>query len=63
MFCNTKGDEVAPARGSHQHEWQVFGLDHCWTRHASLEASKEKCRKREEQNTLTDAILAFLREK
>jgi dienelactone hydrolase len=37
------------------------GLDHCWSRHASLEASKDKCGRGETTATLSDAILDFLR--
>ncbi len=41
---------------------ELPGLDHCWSRQASLEASKDRCGQGEEQNTLADTILAFLRE-
>lgn len=37
------------------------GLDHCWSRHASLEASKDKCGRGETTAALSDAILDFLR--
>ena len=37
------------------------GHDHCWTRHASLEASRGKCGQGEETTALSDAILAFLK--
>lgn len=36
-------------------------LDHCWSRHVSLEASKDKCGQGEKTSALADAILAFLR--
>jgi len=36
-------------------------MDHCWTRHVSLEASKDKCGQGEKTSALADAILAFLR--
>jgi dienelactone hydrolase len=37
------------------------GLDHCWTRHASFEASKDKCGQGKETQEVSDAILKFLR--
>jgi hypothetical protein len=40
---------------------QLAGLDHCWTRHASLEASIDKCGQGQPTTALSDAILAFLR--
>ena len=40
---------------------ELPGHDHCWTRHASLEASRGKCGQGEETTALSDAILAFLR--
>jgi dienelactone hydrolase len=40
---------------------ELRGLDHCWTRHPSLEASKDKCGMGETTMDLSDAILAFLR--
>jgi len=39
------------------------GLDHCWTRHPSLEASKDKCGQGEDTRELYDAILSFLTER
>jgi dienelactone hydrolase len=39
---------------------ELAGLDHCWTRHASLEASKDKCGQGEETPLLRDTILSFL---
>jgi dienelactone hydrolase len=40
---------------------QLAGLDHCWTRHASLEASVDKCGQGQPTTALSDTILAFLR--
>ena len=40
---------------------QLDGLDHCWSRHASLEASIDKCGQGQPTTALSDAILAFLR--
>jgi dienelactone hydrolase len=40
---------------------QLAGLDHCWSRHASLEASIDKCGQGQPTTALSDAILAFLR--
>jgi dienelactone hydrolase len=40
---------------------QLAGLDHCWSRHASLEASIDKCGQGQPTTALGDAILAFLR--
>jgi dienelactone hydrolase len=40
---------------------ELQGLDHCWSRHASLEASIDKCGQGEATSALVDAILAFLR--
>jgi len=40
---------------------EFAGLDHCWSRHASLEASADKCGQGEPSTALSDAILAFLR--
>jgi dienelactone hydrolase len=37
------------------------GLDHCWTRHSSMEASRSRCGQGEAVPTLADAILDFLR--
>jgi dienelactone hydrolase len=39
---------------------EFAGLDHCWTRHASLEASKDKCGQGEETRLVQDEILNFL---
>lgn len=46
--------------GSAQYR-ELQGLDHCWSRHASLEASIDKCGQGEATSALVDAILAFLR--
>jgi dienelactone hydrolase len=40
---------------------ELSHLDHCWTRHESLEASTDLCGRGEETSVLPDAILAFLR--
>jgi dienelactone hydrolase len=40
---------------------QLAGLDHCWSRHASLEASIDRCGQGQPTTALSDAILAFLR--
>jgi dienelactone hydrolase len=47
-------------KGSAEHR-ELAHLDHCWSRHASLEASKDKCGQGEATSALADAILAFLR--
>jgi dienelactone hydrolase len=47
--------------GPVQHR-EFAGLDHCWTRHASFEASRDKCGQGEITSILEDAILAFLRD-
>jgi hypothetical protein len=39
---------------------ELPGLDHCWTRHPSLEASAGRCGLGEPAPDLADAILAFL---
>src|SRR5262249_41010710 len=39
---------------------EFAGLDHCWTRHPSLEASKDKCGQGEETRLVQDEILSFL---
>ena len=38
----------------------LAGLDHCWSRHASLEASVDKCGQGQPSTALVDSILAFL---
>jgi dienelactone hydrolase len=40
---------------------RLAGLDHCWSRHPSLEASIDKCGQGQPTTALADAILAFLR--
>jgi uncharacterized protein len=40
----------------------LAGLDHCWTRHPSMDASRGRCGQGEEVSTLGDAILGFLRQ-
>ena len=40
---------------------ELPGLDHCGSRHVSLEASKDKCGQGEPASALDDAILTFLR--
>jgi len=39
---------------------KLAGLDHCWSRHASLEASVDKCGQGQSSTALVDSILAFL---
>ena len=53
---------IVNSSGTGSAQYRVLqGLDHCWSRHASLEASKDKCGQGEETSALADAILAFLR--
>jgi dienelactone hydrolase len=40
---------------------ELDGLDHCWTRHASMEKSRGHCGEGEPVSMLSDAVLAFLR--
>ena len=40
---------------------ELAGLDHCWSRHASLESSVDKCGQGQPSTALSDSILAFLR--
>ena len=47
-----------PGAASHV---ELAGLDHCWTRHASMEKGRGHCGEGEQVSTLTDAVLAFLR--
>ena len=47
-----------PGAASHV---ELAGLDHCWTRHASMEKSRGHCGEGEQVSTLTDGVLAFLR--
>jgi dienelactone hydrolase len=39
---------------------ELAGLDHCWSRHASLEASIGKCGQGEATKDMENAVLAFL---
>jgi len=39
---------------------KLAGLDHCWSRHASIEASVDKCGQGQSSTALVDSILAFL---
>jgi dienelactone hydrolase len=47
--------------GSAQYR-ELPGLDHCWTRHASLEASRDKCGQGEATAAYADAVLSFLKD-
>jgi dienelactone hydrolase len=40
---------------------ELDGLDHCWTRHVSMEKSRGHCGEGEQVSTMSDAVLAFLR--
>ena len=40
---------------------ELLGLDHCWSRHVSFEASREKCGQGDVVPLLSDTILEFLR--
>jgi dienelactone hydrolase len=40
---------------------KLAGLDHCWSRHASLEASINKCGQGQPNTALSESILTFLR--
>ena len=51
---------VSAGKGSAEFH-ELAGLDHCWTRHASLEASKDKCGQGEETPVFVNAVLDFLR--
>lgn len=39
---------------------ELAGLDHCWTKHATLEASQDNCGGGEETTELRDAVLEFI---
>jgi pimeloyl-ACP methyl ester carboxylesterase len=39
---------------------ELPGLDHCWTKHASLEASNDNCGGGEQTTDLRDAVLEFI---
>jgi len=41
---------------------ELAGLDHCWSKHASRQASLNNCGGGEKTTDLSDAILKFLRE-
>lgn len=47
-----------PGRAEHR---ELDRLDHCWSRHATLEASRDNCGKGQETDDLSAAILAFLK--
>jgi dienelactone hydrolase len=47
-----------PGAASHV---ELAGLDHCWTRHDSMEKSRGHCGEGTEVSTLSDTVLAFLR--
>jgi len=47
-----------PGRATHT---EFEGLDHCWTRHPSMEASRGHCGSGQPVSTLADAVIAFLR--
>ena len=65
-YTNAKAHEQiasivnSSAGGSAQYR-ELRGLDHCWSRHASLEASKDRCGQGQATSALADAILSFLR--
>lgn len=40
---------------------ELAQLDHCWTRHATLEASRGKCGAGEATNDLNEAVIGFLK--
>jgi len=40
---------------------ELLGLDHCWSRHVTLEASRDKCGQGDVVPLLSDTILEFLR--
>jgi hypothetical protein len=46
-----------PGRAEHR---ELDRLDHCWSRHATLEASRDNCGRGQETADLSAAILAFL---
>lgn len=51
---------VNAGKGSAEYR-ELAGLDHCWTRHPSLEASKDRCGQGEQTPALADAVMEFLR--
>jgi uncharacterized protein len=46
-----------PGRATHR---ELAGLDHCWTRHETMEKSRGNCGNGETVPALSDAVLAFL---
>jgi dienelactone hydrolase len=46
-----------PGRAEHR---EFDRLDHCWSRHATLEASRDNCGRGQETTDVSAAILAFL---
>jgi dienelactone hydrolase len=46
-----------PGRATHR---QLAGLDHCWTRHETMDKSRGNCGNGQAVSTLSDAVLAFL---
>jgi len=40
---------------------ELAGLDHCWSRHPSLDASKDRCGQGENTSILADTVLEFFR--
>ena len=46
-----------PGRATHR---ELPGLDHCWTRHETMDKSRGNCGSGETVSALTDAVLAFL---
>jgi hypothetical protein len=46
-----------PGRATHR---ELSGLDHCWTRHETMEKSRGRCGMGETVPTLSDTVLAFL---
>jgi hypothetical protein len=46
-----------PGRATHR---EFSGLDHCWTRHESMDKSRGNCGAGQPVSTLSDAVLAFL---
>jgi dienelactone hydrolase len=60
-----RGREIAPivnkVRPGAASFIELPGLDHCWSRHPSLEASIDKCGQGQPSTALADSILAFLR--
>jgi dienelactone hydrolase len=59
-----RGVEIVAIVNNSSHGSATFaklpGLDHCWSQHASLEASMDKCGQGQPSTALGDSILAFL---